>query len=360
MHSMLDQLPCGYLEFDDNGLIRQSNNRFCKIVGYSSKELIGNHIKTLLTPGATVFYQTHLFPMLKMEKQLNEIYLTFLSNNGEKIPVLLNAERSTEKEPAVNRCIVVRMQRRSEYEDRILFAKKQAEETTEDKKKLISMMSHELRTPLSVILGMVEMLSEELDSDANEDIIEYLKLIETSSNNLARLADDILNFAKLETGNFSINQEVLLLEEVLDRSFLIAKHEAKNKDIECTRGKKSELKVFADPDRLQQILMNLLTNAIKFTESGDTIELFTDHDEQFVRIHVKDSGVGIPIDKTELIFQPFKQLNGTNAGGVGLGLSISRKLSREMGGDLTVSSTPGEGTMFTLQLPVRDGKNAIY
>ncbi|REL33738.1 PAS domain-containing protein [Rhodohalobacter sp. SW132] len=358
MDIILDNLPCGYLEFNDEGILGRVNNRFCEMVGYSQDELINQHIESIFTPGSGVFYQTHLFPMLKMENRVDEIFLTLLSKEKEQIPVLINAERTTENSGFNNRCIVVWMQRRSEFEDRILYDKKKAEKTSDEREEFLSMMSHELRTPLSVILLTVDLLSDEINGKGNSDQYKYLGLIKNASKNLARLADDILNFAKLETGHFTINKEIVLLEEILVKSYMMVMHDAESKGLKLTRGDKTDLRVWADADRLQQVIMNLLKNAIKFTDHGGKIELFTEKTPKFVKVCIKDTGIGIPSGKIDQIFQPFIQmkqnLSDSNKGGFGLGLPISKKLARMMGGDLTVSSTPGEGSVFTLQIPLAD------
>ncbi|WP_445665519.1 sensor histidine kinase [Fodinibius sp. AD559] len=358
MSSAINQIPCGYLEFNDEGILTQVNNRLCNLTDYSQEHLINNHIEHILTPGAKIFYQTHLFPMLKMEKQLNEIYLTFQSKKGENIPVLINAERTIENNEPINRCIVVQMERRSEYEDRILYDKKKAEKKSDKKEKLLSMMSHELRSPLNVILGMVDLLSNELNGDAKSEERKYLGLIKNASKDLARLADDILNFAKLESGYFEVNNEKLLLEEVLMNSFMMTMHDAEDKGIELTRSEKTELKVFADKDRLKQVIMNLLTNAVKYTEPGGEVILSTEKEGRFANIHVKDTGIGIPSKKIDQIFQPFNQMDNNNSGssesGFGLGLPISKKLVDLMGGHLTVSSKEGEGSIFSVSIPLAE------
>lgn len=356
MSSILNHIPCGYLEFNDEGKIVRTNNRLCAMCGYSREELVNQHLNTILTSGAEIFYQTHLFPMLKMEKQLNEIYLTLQTKEGESIPVLVNAERTLQDNKHANRCIVVRMERRSEYEDRILYDKKEAQKTSDKKEKLLSMMSHELRSPLNVILGMVDLLSSELNGDANSEERKYLGLIKNAGKDLARLADDILNFAKLESGYFSVNNEVVLLEEVLMNSFMMTMPDAEEKGIELIRSEKTDLNVLADKDRLKQVIVNLLTNAVKYTEPGGKIVLSTEKKGQFAKIHVKDTGIGIPREKIDQIFQPFIQMDDNNSdsekSGFGLGLPISKKLVDLMGGDLTVSSKQGEGSVFSVQLPL--------
>lgn len=356
MSSFINQIPCGYLEFNDDGKIVQVNDRLCNLINSSNEQLINSHIETILTPGAEIFYQTHLFPMLKMKNQLNEIYLTLQTKEKESISVLINAERIVENDAPLNCCIVVRMERRSEYEDRILYDKKKAEKTSDRKEKLLSMMSHELRSPLNIILGMVDLLSDELNGDARDEERKYLGLIKNAGKDLARLADDILNFAKLESGYFEVNNKVVLLEEVLMNSFMMTMHDAEDKGIELTRSEKTELKVVADKDRLKQVIMNLLTNAVKYTEPGGKIILSTEKDGSHAKIHVKDTGIGIPSGKIDQIFQPFKQMDNKDSekSGFGLGLPISKNLVDLMEGELTVSSKKGEGSIFSVKLPLAE------
>lgn len=358
MDTTLNKIPCGYLEFNDDGILLQVNDKICEMMSCSSDEIIDSHIETILTPGAKIFYQTHLFPMLKMEEKIDEVYLTLQSKKGENLPVLINAARSSENERYINRCIIVQMKRRSEYEDRILYDKKEAEKTSDEKEKLLSMMSHELRSPLNIILGMVELLSEKINGDGHSDENKYLGLIKNAGKDLARLANDILNFAKLESGYFEVNTEVILLEEVLMNSFMMAMYDAESKGIKMARSEKTTLKVLADQDRLKQVIMNLLTNAVKYTEPGGKIVLSTKKEGQFARIEVKDTGVGIPEDKIDQIFQPFIQMDNSNSGskksGFGLGLPITKKLIHLMGGDLSVTSKPGEGSVFSVQIPLAD------
>lgn len=356
MDTTLNNIPCGYLEFDDDGKLLQVNNKICEMVGCSRKELVNSHIETILTTAAKIFYQTHLFPLLKMEEKIDEVYLTLRTKGGENIPVLINAERSSENDTFVNRCIIVQMTRRSEYEDRILYDKKEAERTSEEKEKLLSVMSHELRSPLNIILGMVELISDKLNGDEHNDVLKYLGLIKNAGKDLARLANDILNFAKLESGYFEVKREVVMLEEVLTNSFMMAKIDAENKGIEITRSEKTNLYVLADGDRLKQVMMNLLTNAVKYTEAGGEIVLSAKKEGQFARIDVKDTGIGIPEEKIDQIFQPFIQMDNNNSGskesGFGLGLPITKRLIHLMEGDLSVKTKQGEGSVFSVQIPL--------
>ncbi len=359
MDQLLDRIPCGYLTFNDEGVIREVNERFCEMIGCSMEKLAGQSVESVFTPGSGVFYQTHLYPLLKLKNRVEEVYLSMKSASGKKIPVLINALRSEENGVFLNRCIIVQLQRRSEYVNQILHAKKQAEEISKSKEKFLSMMSHELRTPLQVIISLVELLSEELNGDALSDEAEYLGMIKHAGKDLNRLIDDFLNFARLETGYFDVNTEVVVLEESVIRAVMMMLPKAEMKKIKINRCEKTDVKVMADPDRLQQILMNLLTNAIKFTDEGGWISISTRTEDAFVYIDVTDTGIGIPSDQQEIIFSPFMQVQTESAGkgsGYGLGLAICRQLAALMEGDLTVQSKPGKGSTFTLSLPLSGSK----
>ncbi|MFH5883309.1 ATP-binding protein [Halalkalibaculum sp. DA3122] len=356
---MIDNIPGGFLALDDEGIIKAVNERSCTLTGYKKTELINSHVKRILTPGSTIFFQTHLYPLIKIEHHAKEIYLSLLSAEEEKIPVLVNAEkRDVEDGSSLYCCLVLPVERRSEYEDQLLHAKKKAEKKSEQKERFLSMISHELRTPLNTILGMVDLLSEELNGNAGNEEREYLSLIKSAGKNLGRLADDILNFAKLETGYFEIAKEPFSLEEAIIKAYMMAMRKADEKGIKLIRHQKTELTVHADADRLQQILLNLLHNAIKFTDRGGIVQLHTDQDDQFAYIYVKDNGIGMSADKQDRIFDPFVQIEHNshtgNDSGFGLGLPISRKLARLMGGDLQVESTPGRGSVFTVRLPIAE------
>jgi signal transduction histidine kinase len=246
----------------------------------------------------------------------------------------------------------------TKQDDRSLDDKKEAENSIDEKERLLSMASHELRSPLNVILGMVELLSEEINGDGKSDEHRYLGLIKNAAKDLARLADDILNFAKLESGYFEINTEVVQLEEVLMNSYMTAMHQAEEKGVKLARSEKIDWKVSADKNRLKQVIVNLLTNAVKYTEPGGEIYLSTEKDDQLAIIHIEDTGIGIPPDKIDHIFQPFIQMNdeksASNKSGFGLGLPISKRFTDLMGGDLAVTSTQGEGSVFTVKIPLAD------
>jgi signal transduction histidine kinase len=220
----------------------------------------------------------------------------------------------------------------------------------------LATMSHELRTPLNAIAGYAELLELGMRGPISEQQREAIKRIRRSEQHLLGIVNDILMFAKTETGRIPIQLENTSLSTVLESvRFLIHPMLAANDVQFVQEGCDTPLAVVADYDRLNQILLNLLSNAVKFSPRGGEVRVKCEVIEHLVAIHVEDDGHGIAEDKLEAIFEPFVQLSSgltRTAEGSGLGLSISRELARLMGGDVTVESTLGKGSTFTLTLPM--------
>jgi signal transduction histidine kinase len=215
-------------------------------------------------------------------------------------------------------------------------------------------MSHELRTPLNAIAGYAELLEMGLRGPVTELQLEDLSKIRQSQRHLLGLINDIMNYARLETGHVSIRVEDVSVNETLAVLDALTEPQVAAKGIHYVRARcEPGLTVWADQDKTRQILINLVSNAIKFTDAGGTIRISCDATGDVVTFDVHDTGRGIPDEKLEVIFEPFVQVNRrfTRDEGVGLGLAISRDLARMMGGDLTAESTLGVGSTFTLTLP---------
>jgi len=229
-----------------------------------------------------------------------------------------------------------------------------AEGANRAKASFLANMSHDLRTPLNAISGYVELLELGLRGPVTEAQLVDMARIKRSARHLLVLIDDILNFARVEAGRLEFRlADVPMATLVAELEELVAPQVAA-KALRFERGAVGGT-ASADPEKLRQALLNLLSNAVKFTPPGGRIALATATDGDQVRIEVSDTGRGIAADQLERIFEPFVQvgrgLTTPATDGVGLGLAISRELARAMDGDLTVTSTPGVGSTFTLVLP---------
>jgi signal transduction histidine kinase len=234
-------------------------------------------------------------------------------------------------------------------------ARRRADEANRAKMEFLAVMSHELRTPLNAIAGYAELLEIDIHGPLNDAQREAVARIQRSERHLLGLINDVLNFAKLEAGHVQIElasvpvHETLAALEALVAPQVHAKQLA-YRYVPCT----SDVSLHADPEKVRQILLNLLSNAIKFSEPEGRIEVSCTVEPGLVRLHVSDTGPGIPFDKLERIFEPFVQLHPGRTrthDGTGLGLAISRDLARAMHGDVAVESAVDRGSRFTLTLP---------
>ena len=234
-------------------------------------------------------------------------------------------------------------------------ARQEAETANQAKLEFLTRMSHELRTPLNAIAGYAQLLEVGIGGGMTTKQVQHVQRIQRNQQHLLGLINDVLNFAKLETGHvhFAISSfpVIELLEDV--EALIAPQIQAKHLRFECNTPDR-DLRVNADADRLQQVVLNLLSNAVKFTDAGGRVTIEVEPSGNQVLIRVIDTGDGIPKDKLQAIFDPFVQvdMSYTRAReGTGLGLSISRDLARGMGADITVESTIGAGSTFTIHLP---------
>ena len=234
-------------------------------------------------------------------------------------------------------------------------ARAAADQANEAKSAFLATMSHELRTPLNAIAGYAQLLEMGIHGALSDTQREYLEKIRRNQGHLLGLINDVLNFARLEAGQVVYDVRDVPVDEVLAsvEALIEPQLRAKGHDY-AYRHADPAVTVRADRDRVEQVVLNLVGNAVKFTEPGGRIVLDWSADEREVRIRVRDTGRGIPREKLPVVFEPFVQVDPTltrSNEGTGLGLAISRDLSRAMGGDLAVESEVGQGSTFTLTLP---------
>jgi signal transduction histidine kinase len=243
-------------------------------------------------------------------------------------------------------------------EESIVQAKEAAEAANKAKSEFLANMSHEIRTPMNAIIGFGDLLADE---NLTEEQLQYVNLVRQAGHNLLILINDILDFSKIEAGKFDIEFIDCSVDNIIDSLESLMKPLAIAKGIKFKVNKSDALplKICSDPTRLNQCLINLANNAIKFTAKGHVqfnISLEDMSDQAYIRFDVTDTGIGIPEDKQKIIFESFSQADNSTSrkyGGTGLGLTITKKLTELLGGHLDLSSQEGNGTTFTLSIPVK-------
>jgi len=240
----------------------------------------------------------------------------------------------------------------------LTIAKEKSEESNRLKSSFLANVSHEVRTPLNAITGLLNILAEA--PNVSDDIREYIDLINKNSEQLLRLIDDILDIAKIEAGQMTIRPEPVYINKLMDEMYIIFKQMLhflgkSYISMEIIKDEKFDnCTVYADPIRLRQIIQNLMSNAVKFTEYGYIHFGYRLMETNMLEFFVEDTGIGIRQDQLEEIFHSFRQSelsNNRRYGGTGLGLTISRNLTQLMGGDIHVTSSVGRGSKFTFTIP---------
>jgi two-component system chemotaxis sensor kinase CheA len=362
---LLDAASDAIVSVDDRGIVRSANRAAIEMFGAS--RISGQHLSSLI-------------PQLRCSHLDSEprTWQARRQDDGGSFPVRVALSRIEIEGRVAFAGILRDVSAEEEWERRLTEqaaelqrrnrqlqnAKRRAEEQAIEmeeqarfKSEFLANMSHELRTPLNSLLILAEVLAENRSGRLTATEIGYAKTISSSGQDLLRRIDDILDLAKVESGNLELDAQPTPIEAITDRierMFAPVAHKA-GLDLAIDVDPALPETLCLDPTRLAQILDNLLANAFKFTEAGGVRVALTSGGDR-MQIAVRDTGIGIPSDRREAVFEAFKQVDaGTTRrfGGTGLGLAISRELAEHMDGTLTVDSEVGAGSTFTLDLPLR-------
>jgi PAS domain S-box-containing protein len=345
---------------DPDGHVLSWNLGAQRFKGYAPEEIIGRHFSTFYPPEDIAAGK----PAMELEVATAEGRVEDegwrLRKDGTRfwasvvITALRDAHGTLVGFAKVTRDLTERMLAR---ERAIEDARRVAEAETANRAKtgFLAAMSHELRTPLNAIAGYADLMLAGVGGEVPAQQQRYLERIRGSQQHLLAIINDILNFSRIEAGHLAYDIAPVSLRAVVDTMLPMVEPQAASRRLELVWERSEDAVARADRPKVEQVLLNLLSNAIKFTEPGGRITLASVVAGDRALLRVTDTGTGIPADRLAAIFDPFVQvgrsLNNPHEG-TGLGLAISRDLARGMGGDLTVESRVGEGSIFTLVLPL--------
>jgi len=391
-----DLAPDAYFITDAAGNIREANIAAGRMLGIEPQFLTGKPLPAFFDEAGRKQYRHQLDKLCDFD-HLDDWEIALHRRDGERVAVSVSIARPRGRGPTGHRWILRDISRRCKAEselrelnrdleqriasrttelaqatrikDELLIAERKAREEAESalrvKADFLALLSHEFRTPLQAIFGYTELLERQIHGPLNEAQLRDLRRIQQSQQHLLRLITTILDFARLESGkDIEVSLGPTVVHEILGEmeGFVGSQLEqcGLSYGYHCCD---QRTVAFADAAKLQQIVLNLLANAIKFTPRDGHVALQCEEDAGSVVIKVIDSGIGIPADKLDTVFQPFVQIRNSNSRseGTGLGLPISRRLATAMGGILTATSVEGSGSVFTLRLPAirSDARRAL-
>lgn len=383
---LLDKAPCGYFAFTDDSLILQVNETLCSLLQYQEDELKGKNVETIFTIATRIFFQTHLFPLVKMQGYAEEIFLTLLAKNGAHLPVLLNAKRMEWQQQTITACAFIVVPNRKKFEDELVAARNTAEtalrENTElqkarsdiqqHAKKLEQQMqlvknqnyelqqfshvvTHSLKEPLRKILMFSSMMQQNAASPEVEKVARagnQLLSVVTALQEYVWLNEKGNVFTRLDLNNV-VHQAAQKLQPALSEGRLNLHY----RDLPFLTG---------DKEQLELMMYHILSNAVKFRKSEQADVTITStilkqnrftfvedrySYEDYVRLEITDNGVGFDPVYSKHIFELFRKLHSGE--GQGLGLALCKKIAENHGGSIEANGSVDSFTTITVLLPVQ-------
>lgn len=395
MDELLDTAPCGFISFLDDGSICEINRTLLDLLKYQADELRGSSVERLFTTASRIFYQTHFFPLIKLSGAVEEVFISLRTRSGDDVPMLGNAARKERGGTHVTDCVFIPVRQRQQYEDEILLAKRTAEEALQSNEELVrtkhelerhvrlvdaqlsrldrrnsemgrltTIFSHELREPVRKISVMADLVEHEANDVLPAELLTYLARIGVACERMDRLLSALRQLIAVDLRDEDVAEVDLnaLVREVADEI-------SQRPGLPDLYVRTENLPVVEGyPRQLHLLFQHLLDNAAKFRNEDElpvisvtgTILQYNTFQSlpekyryvDFIRIELSDNGIGFDPKYRTYIFDPLKKLRVQDEG-VGIGLSVAKKIVETHGGSIDVNSAPGSGTTFTISLPLR-------
>lgn len=367
IRNIIENTPIGMSISDDNGVFEYVNPAFCELMSCSMFDLKGQTVWSIMSREDLKLLQKDYFDLYRGKKEVRRDWRLISKNKEEKF-VLADTTLITgdDGKPKVL-TFITDITERKYLMNELVEAKEKAILANKTKSAFLANMSHEIRTPMNGIMGMTEILKQ---TKLTKEQIEYLDVINTSSNNLLSIINDILDFSKIEAGKIVLEQTPVNISEIIGEIADILVFKAEHKKIELITYTKVDVKyqLLGDPVRLKQIIINFANNAVKFTPEGGEVVISAEvvrtiFDEVELLFKVKDTGVGISEEGMGKLFKPFSQVDPSTTrkyGGTGLGLIIAKRLSNQMNGDVSVESEVGKGSTFSFTAKLKMDMNKPF
>jgi PAS domain S-box-containing protein len=358
LKTVLNSTPDLYVLKDKDCIYRSVNTAFCSFLGKSEKDIIGKTDYDLFPTEEAKKYITGDKAVMKGKQQQKEIWEIMGFSSIQWLKVVKTNILNESGESAGVLCSVTDISELKETEQALIAAKESAEAANRAKSEFLANMSHEIRTPMNAVIGFSDILASKITDKKHKS---YLNSIQTGGKALLTLINDILDLSKIEAGRLDIQYEPVNPQQIFTelQQIFSLKMAAKNLELIMEIDENLPLALYLDETRLRQVLLNLIGNAIKFTDNGyiklcaNKIYTGDDHSKVDLIIAVEDSGIGVPVDQQTLIFESFKQQDGQSTrkyGGTGLGLAITKRLVEMMNGHIFVESNSGKGSRFEIVL----------
>jgi two-component system, sensor histidine kinase and response regulator len=355
---LFDDAPIGMAVVSlDNERFKQVNARLTEMIGYSAEELLDRTPIHLTHPDDLA--ETHrLVKAMLAGTERCSVEKRYLRKNGETLWATRTAciIRDKDGNPRDFLIMVEDITERKRAEAALHDAKKEADRANKAKSEFLSRMSHELRTPLNAILGFGQLLERQNPTPQQRTRVEHIM---SAGRHLLDLINEVLDISRIEAGHLQLSVEAVFIAEVLEEGLALIRPLAADRSTHLLvdTSLQEDVYVLADRQRLKQVLLNLLTNAVKYTPPGGLVSISLDQQNPAkTRLFVTDNGTGIAEEKLARLFTPFDRLGAEQSSveGTGLGLALCQRLMRAMGGEIGVDTKPGEGSAFWVELPATE------